>query len=51
MDHGVPGDPNFVYNGTPQQTYQLNTNNNSSNISQAAFLTPAERLSSLSELL
>ena len=53
MDHGVHGgDPSFMYNGQQQQTaYPLNTNNNSNNLSQAALLTPAERLSSLSELL
>ena len=51
MDHGVPGDPNFVYNdGTHQQTYSINTNN-SNNLSQATYLTPADRLSTLTEFL
>ena len=50
MDHCVPGDPNFVYNGTQQQTYPLNSNN-SNNLSQAMYLTPADRLSTLSDLL
>lgn len=52
MDHGVPGDGNFVYNSSQQQSYSLNaSNNNSNNLSQAMYLTPEDRLSRLSELL
>lgn len=53
MDHGVPGNANFVYGGNQQQTYSMNTNNNNnnSNLSQDPFLTTADRLSSLSDLL
>ena len=51
MDHGVPPEGNFVYNGTQQQSFSLNTNNNSNNLSQAMYLTPEDRLSRLSEML
>ena len=51
MDHGVPGNANFVYGGNQQQPYSMNTNNNNSNLSQDLYLTTADRLSTLSELL
>jgi hypothetical protein len=52
MDPGVPPEGNFVYNGTQQQSFSLNSNNNSNNLSQATYnLTPEDQLSRLTELL
>ena len=53
VDPGVPPDVGFVYNGTQQQSFSLNSNNNSNNLSQAMYnsLTPEDQLSRLTELL